>query len=103
MTVSAVGGSSRVTVHDRYRFLAAPAVSKLTPSSGKGGTKVKIRGSNFVGVVSVRFGRNRAAGVHVLSSSEITVTAPRGSGTVYVTVSAVGGSSRDNAASRYRY
>jgi hypothetical protein len=96
---------SPVTVHDRHTFVAAPTVTKVTPTSGpkKGGTKVTIRGSNFVGTVSVHFGAKRATGVQVLSSSEITVTAPPGSGTVYVTVSAVGGSSKTTATSRYRY
>jgi len=39
----------------------------------------------------------------VLSSSEITATVPSGSGTVYVTVSAVGGSSKTTTTSKYRY
>jgi len=42
-------------------------------------------GSNFVGTVLVRFGEKRGTAVRVLSSSEVTVTAPPGSGTVYVT------------------
>ena len=62
-----------------------------------------IRGSHFVGQVSVRFGSKPAARVRVLSSSEITVTAPPGSGTVFVTVTAVGGRSRETATGTYRY
>jgi hypothetical protein len=41
--------------------------------------------------------------VRVLSANEITARTPPGSGTVYVIVSAVGGSGRDEAAGEYRY
>jgi hypothetical protein len=103
VTVSAFGGSSKRTA--RYRYVAAPTVSKVTPAVGpaKGGTKVTIRGSNFVGTVLVRFGGTLAMGVRVLSSSEITATVPPGSGAVYVTVSAVGGNSRRTDADKFRY
>jgi hypothetical protein len=105
VTVSAVGGSSTTTATSRFTFVAAPTVTKITPASGpkKGGTKVTIRGSNFVGTVSVHFGARLAKLFRVVSSSEIVVIAPRGSGTVYVTVSAVGGSSKTTATRRYRY
>jgi hypothetical protein len=105
VTVSTVGGSNETTATARYAFVAAPTVSKVTPALGptKGGMKVTIQGSNFVGTVSVRFGGKLATGVVVLSSSEITATVPSGSGTVYVTVSAVGGSSKTTTTSKYRY
>jgi hypothetical protein len=105
VTASAVGGSSKTTATGRYTFVAPPTVTKITPTSGpkKGGTKVTIRGSNFVGAVSVHFGARLAKLFRVVSSSEIVVIAPRGSGTVYVTVSAVGGSSKKIATRRYRY
>ncbi len=96
---------SPLIARDRFTFEAAPTVGKLTPASGpaKGNVRVTIRGSNFVGRVSVRFGSKLATRVRVLSPSEVTVTAPPGSGAAYVTVSAVGGESRRTAASRYRY
>ena len=82
-----------------------PTITKIAPASGptKGGTKVTIQGSNFVGTISVYFGGKLATGVRVLSSSQITATVPPGSGTVFVTVSALGGSSETSATSRYRY
>jgi hypothetical protein len=82
-----------------------PTVTKVTPTVGptKDGTKVTIQGSNFVGTVSVYFGGKLATGVRVLSSSEITATVPPGSGTVFVTVSALGGSSKTASTGRYRY
>ena len=105
VTVSAAGGSSSSTGRSRFTFVAAPTITKVTPDSGsvKGDTTVTIWGSNFVGTVSVYFGSTRAASVHVLSSSEIRVTAPKGSGTTYVTVSAVGGSSKKTPTGKYRY
>ncbi|MGD0874522.1 MAG: IPT/TIG domain-containing protein [Acidimicrobiales bacterium] len=105
VTVSAFGGLSKRTSTARYAFVAAPRVTKLTPTAGptRGGTPVTIQGSNFVGTVLVHFGGTLATGVRVLSSSEITATVPAGSGVVYVTVSAVGGKSRRVAAAMYRY
>ena len=82
-----------------------PTVTELAPAVGSdaGDVTVTVRGRNFVGKVSVLFGATPATRVRVLSPSEITATAPAGSGTVYVTVSAVGGSSRRTSASKYRY
>jgi hypothetical protein len=105
VTVTALGGSSRIDLATRFTFLAPPSLAALSPSLGPtvGGTRVTIRGKNFVAPVSVRFGRKPATHVHVLSSSRIVVTAPAGSGTVYVLVSAVGGTSREEPVARYRY
>jgi hypothetical protein len=63
---------------------------------------VTIHGANFVGAVSLRFGR-KLAKAHLVSSSEITATAPPGSGTVYVVVTAVGGVSNQDQAAKYSY
>jgi hypothetical protein len=41
--------------------------------------------------------------VRVLSPSEITATVPPGSGIVFITVSALGGSSKTASTGRYRY
>jgi len=105
VTVSTVGGSNRQTAATKYMFLPAPTVSEIAPASGpqKGGTKVTIRGRDFAGTVSVRFGTRRATGVHVISSSKLTASAPAGSGTVYVTVTTVGGLSTNRPAARYHY
>ena len=96
---------SPLIARDRFTFVAAPTVTTLAPASGSdvGDVTVTVRGRNFVGKVSVLFGATPATRVRVLSPSEITATAPAGSGTVYVTVSAVGGTSRRTSASEYRY
>ncbi len=96
---------SPVTAAGRYRFVAAPKVSSLSPASGRarGGNKVTIHGRDFVGVTSVHFGGKRATGLRVVSAAEITVIAPSGSGTVNVTVTAAGGTSAKASADHYRY
>jgi hypothetical protein len=86
-----------VTSADRFRYVAPPHVERLSPSKGthKGGTTVTIGGSNFIRVKSVRFGGKPGAKLRVISATEIKVVAPPGSGTVRVTVAAVGGTSND--------
>jgi subtilase family serine protease len=93
-----------LTKHDRYIYALAAHISSLSPHSGpaRGGTRVTIRGSNFVGTVVVHFGR-RTARIVSQSAGKLVVVAPRGSGTVNVTVSAAGGASSPNRASKYRY
>jgi phospholipase C len=83
-----------------------PAITSVKPASGssKGGTKVTIHGSNFKGTTAVYFGKKRGTKVKVVSSTEITVVSPSGSGTVHITVTATGGtSSSTTTASRFRY
>jgi subtilase family serine protease len=96
---------SPLIARDRFTFVAAPRVTTLAPAVGSdaGDVTVTVRGRNFIGKVSVMFGDTPATRVRVLSPSEITATAPAGSGTVYVTVSAVGGRSPRTSASKYRY
>lgn len=87
---------SPVTSADRFQYVAAPHVLSLSPKSGthRGGTTVTIRGTSFIGVKAVHFGRKLGTHLRVVSATEIVVTVPAGSaGTVHVTVTAVGGTS----------
>jgi subtilase family serine protease len=90
---------------DLVTFVAAPAITSLSPSTGRarGGTRVTIHGSGFSGHVSVHFGTRAATSVDVQSATTIVVSAPRGSGTVTVTVAATGGISRPVPVDRYKY
>ena len=84
----------------------APSVTSLKPASGtrKGGTKVTIHGKNFTGTTTVLFGKKKGTKVKVVSSTEITVTSPAGTGTVHVVVTATGGSSSStSAAGKFTY
>jgi hypothetical protein len=93
---------SAVTKADTFQYVKAPAVRSLSPKRGpaRGGTRVTIHGSNFVGVVAVHFGSRKGTRLRVVSATEIIVTAPKGAGTVNVTVTAAGGTS---SGIRYQY
>lgn len=72
----------------------APVVTALAPESGPeaGGTTVTLTGKHLSGASGVQFGAKTAADLKVNSDTELTVTAPAGSGNVTVTVSTPGGS-----------
>jgi hypothetical protein len=105
VTVSATGGSSNKSADSTFMFVSSPTIAQITPNRGPktGGTRVKIRGHNFVGNVSVYFGVKKAKAVHVLSSRELTAITPPRPGTVYVTVITVGGSSKKSAARTFTF
>jgi large repetitive protein len=92
ITVTTPGGTSVTTSGDKFTYIAAPTISYLRPSSGNQGTTVYIIGTNLSGATSVSFG-GAAASYTVVSSTEITATAPAGSNTVNVTVTTAGGTS----------
>jgi subtilase family serine protease len=91
-----------VTSKDRFQYVAPPHISTLSPGKGthKGGTTVTIDGTGFIGVKSARFGGKLGTKLRVISATEIKIAAPSGSGTVRVTVTAVGGVSNAPA---YKY
>lgn len=82
-----------------------PTVTRITPSSGmgSGGTAVVITGSNLTGASAVKFGARAASTFSVKSATQMSATAPAGSGTVDVTVTTPGGSSGATGADRYAY
>jgi subtilase family serine protease len=89
--------SSATVAADRYTYAAAPHLSSASPTKGtpKGGTKITIHGTNFIGVSSVKFGSKAGTKVQIVSSTEIIVVTPAGSkGTVKLTVTAAGGTSK---------
>jgi alpha-tubulin suppressor-like RCC1 family protein len=84
----------------------APAVKKLSPKAGAatGGTLVKITGTGFTGVTTVRFGSVRARRVTVTSSTSITAEAPAESpGTVYVRVYTPNGESAIASKAHFKF
>jgi len=74
--------------------LPAPtaAIAAFTPSSGAVGSKVTIRGSNFVGTTAVTF-NGVAATFAVLDVNFISATVPTGATTGPITVTTAGGAS----------
>ncbi|MFF7233174.1 IPT/TIG domain-containing protein [Streptomyces sioyaensis] len=94
VTVTTSAGTSNQFVTYGYTTIAAPVLSALSPSSGPaaGGTVVTLSGSGFTGATAVRFGAVPVS-FTVVSSTQIAATAPAGSGTAQVTVTAPGGTS----------
>lgn len=71
-------GFSRLYKTDRFVFVAPPAVTSVSPSTGPmtGATRVTVTGTGFSKVTSVRFGTTLGKSLHVLSSTKLQVTAP---------------------------
>jgi hypothetical protein len=80
----------------------APVLSGLSPNSGGALSLVLITGKNFTDVQAVDFGSQPAIGL-VLSSTQILVLAPSGSGTVAVTVKTASGTSATSSADLFTY
>src|SRR6185312_9915304 len=85
VVVTTPGGASATGAADRYRYVPAPAITGISPSSGDtaGGTTVTITGTDLADATGVSFGANPAAGFKVDSPTQITATAPAGTGTVH--------------------
>lgn len=99
--------SSAATSAGQFTYTAvkakAPTVTSLSPDKGKAGIKITIHGTNFDHVTAVHFGKKKATKFRVVSATKIIVTVPAGSGTVDVTVTASGGTSKITRACHYRY
>lgn len=81
-----------------------PSVASVSPSVGpaSGGTSVTITGNNLANASAVDFGDNPAT-ITSDTASQITATAPPGSGTVDVTVTTSDGTSSTSATDQYTY
>ena len=105
VTVTTPAGTSHPTAADHFTYTAPrPAVTGVSPDSGStaGGTTVTITGTGLAGATGVRFG-GAAAAITADSSTQITVTTPRGTGTVTVTVTTPAGTSTITDADHFTY
>ncbi|RKN05403.1 IPT/TIG domain-containing protein [Streptomyces radicis] len=77
-----------------YTYTTAPVLNSLVPGQGptSGGNQVVLMGTGFTGASAVHFGAAPAV-FTVNSGTQITATAPPGSGSVSVTVTTPGGTS----------
>ncbi|MFF3765818.1 IPT/TIG domain-containing protein, partial [Streptomyces sp. NPDC001922] len=77
-----------------YTYIPAPTLTSLNPTSGPtgGGTTVTLTGTNLNGATQVKFGTANAT-FTVVSNTQITATAPPGTGTVQVTATTPSGTS----------
>ncbi|GGX78802.1 IPT/TIG domain-containing protein [Streptomyces anandii] len=101
VTVTTPGGTSNSDdPQARFFYVAVPALTALTPSSGPttGGTTVTLNGNDLLGASAVRFGGTAASSFTVDSATQITAVTPaHAAGTAAVTVTTPGGTSNSLA------
>ncbi|MET9888177.1 IPT/TIG domain-containing protein [Streptomyces sp. NPDC006430] len=99
VTVSSPSGTSNNAL---YTYSAAPVVSGVSPNQGPaaGGNTVTISGTGFTGTTAVKFGATSAP-FTVNTATQITATAPPGTGSVTVTVSSPSGTSNNTVTYTY--
>ncbi|MEV8333311.1 IPT/TIG domain-containing protein [Streptomyces niveus] len=93
VTVTTPGGTS---APDAFFFYAAPPVLiSGAPAQGPttGGVVVTLTGSSLLNASAVRFGSTNATSFTVVSATQITATAPPGTGSSPITVITPGGTS----------
>ncbi len=105
VTVTATGGTSPTSPADVFAYVAAPAVTGLSPTIGPagGGTLVTITGTGFTGATVVDFGTAPATSLTFVSDTSLKVVSPAGAGTVDVTVTTPGGTSATSPADLFTY
>jgi PKD repeat protein len=105
--VTTPSGTSAVVNADRYKYVAAPVVTSVSPKFGPegGGTAVTINGSRFTGATEVRFGNAGDASYTVVSATKITAIAPAFTAgqTINIRVTTPSGTSAVVNADRYKY
>jgi len=104
--VSTGGGPSLANSADLLTYRPRPAVTELSPSSGRpaGGAQATIYGSGFTGAVLVSFGQVSVPSFKVESDDIIDATVPPGAkGTVDVKVTTLVGTSATVSVDRYTY
>jgi len=103
VTVTSPIATSATSAADLFTY--GPLVSSISPTSGPatGGTLVTITGLEFTGATAVDFGPTPAESFTVVSSTSITAVSPAGTGTVDVTVTALGATSPTSTADLFTY
>ncbi|WP_208921458.1 IPT/TIG domain-containing protein [Streptomyces capitiformicae] len=91
VTVTTASGTSNSAV---YTYVTTPVITGLSPSQGPtaGGNVITIQGTGFTSATSVAFGLTPTS-FNVVSATQITATAPTGTGSVPVTVTTASGTS----------
>ncbi|MFO1488755.1 MAG: IPT/TIG domain-containing protein [Verrucomicrobiota bacterium] len=72
ISVGIVGAATNISATD---FYVAPVVTSFSPSNGRAGTNVVIRGTSFTGTTAVKFG-SLTSTFNVDSNTQITATVP---------------------------
>jgi IPT/TIG domain-containing protein len=105
ITVTTPGGASTINDADQYSYIRAPTVTGVGPTSGpeSGGTTVTITGTDLSGTTDVEFGNTPASDFSADGPTQLTATAPPGTGTVDITITTPGGTSTTSDADQYTY
>jgi hypothetical protein len=105
ITVTTSGGTSATSSADQFSYVALPTVVSLSQAAGPsgGGTTVVITGTSLSGASAVDFGSLAATGYSIGSPTEVSATAPPGTGTVDITVTTSGGTSATSSADQFSY
>ena len=93
VTVTTPGGTSAPNAF--FFYAAPPVLTTAGPTQGPtaGGVVVTLIGSNLLNASAVRFGSTNAVSFTVVSATQITATAPPGTGSSPITVITPGGTS----------
>jgi hypothetical protein len=106
VTVTSGEGTSSPVPGAEFRYVALPAVNEVSPSEGSvaGGTTVTISGKHIGEASAVKFGSVAAGSVTVNSPESITAVSPaHAPGTVDVTVTTLGGTSKGSPRDRFTF
>ena len=106
VVVTTGDGPSSTSPADKFAYEALPAVTAVNPVSSRmaGGGVVTITGTGFTNATTVMFGASLAANYTVVSSTQITTTAPaQAAGTVDVIVTTPVGTSAMTTADHFTY
>jgi hypothetical protein len=73
-------------------FFVPPVISGVSPFTGRTGTNVFLRGTNFLGTTAVQFGSVFASSFTVLSNGAVSVIVPANAASAPITLTAPAGS-----------
>ena len=105
ITVTTPNGATFPPYFNQFAYVdVPPTVTSVSPNSGssQGGTAVIINGSGLLGATQVLFGSTPATYFED-GATDITATAPAGTGTVDITVINDAGTSATSAADEFTY
>jgi alpha-tubulin suppressor-like RCC1 family protein len=104
VTVTTPAGATPAVSGDRFTYLPAPVIGKLSAKGGpaSGGTSLTITGTGLAGASEVRVGQ-AAATITADTATSMTVLTPQNdSGQLFVTVTTPGGTSATGSKAKFK-
>jgi RHS repeat-associated protein len=105
VTVKTKSKTSAKGSASNFLYANGPVITGEQPAAGPsaGGTVVTLAGSGFSGATQVLFGSTPATNLNVVSDSQLTATAPAGSGSIPIYVITPAGTSPKTAIATFGY